>query len=313
MTEFFLASILCVLGALAPVDAVLRRSGHATENLQPYTNHGLAAAVQNMNSLLVQDITSKDWDMNEKGLINSADSRFSRQSGIHKAAGMLEAEFRGMGLSVEIDNYDPSHGPNIIAKLNGRTSESVLVGAHYDSLPSSGTAPGADDNASGVATMLSVAQALAQIKLTRTVVFVAFSGEEEGLVGSEYFATKIAPYMNIVGSIILDQDGNPGTSHGLILESVGNSTDKLRIIDTLADSVDPSIGLPLFVNYDGFGSDHVSLSKVGIPSVLVIERENMKFAQDYGHTSRDDLSHIDPAYGSAIARTVLKAVVRLAS
>jgi Zn-dependent M28 family amino/carboxypeptidase len=292
-----------------------------TEDIKAYKDSHLAAPKFDSVSLGVPAISSEQWVSYEKGLLNSSVSRFSGDPSIEKAAQYIEAQFRNLGLTVESEYFDAPVSDsnfrtrNIIARLEGTTSESILVGAHYDSLPVVGPSPGADDNASGVATLLSVAYALRHLpnKLKRSVVFVAFSGEEQGMKGSSHFALESAPSMNIKSAIILDQDGNPGSSRALIYESVGDSNDKLRIIDTLAQSTDPDISGGFEVNHNGFGSDHVSLTtEANIPSVLVIERENMSFATKYGHTSKDTIENIDPTYGSAIARTVAQATVRLA-
>ena len=293
----------------------------ATEAVQPYIdNHSAAPAVQ-LTDVGMRPITTAVWDSFEKGILESSTTRFSGNPSIEKAASYIESEFLKLGLEVNSDIFDsPASGSNsqtrnIIGRLQGSSDESILVGAHYDSLPVSGPSPGADDNASGVATLLSVAYAVSGLSrpLKRSLVFVAFSGEEQGMKGSSHFAQSFAPSLNIQSAIILDQNGNPGSSRALIYESVGSSADKLRIIDTLAHSTDPSISGGFEVNHNGFGSDHVPLTTdAGIPSVLVIERENMSFASQYGHTSKDTMDNIDPTYGSAIARTVAEATVRLA-
>lgn len=291
------------------------------EAVQPYIDNNSAAPKAELGSLGVHLITPAKWDTFERDLLESATSRFSGSPSIDKAASFIESQFESLGLKVESDFFDsPASGENsrtrnIIGRLQGSTDESILVGAHYDSLPTTGPSPGADDNASGVATLLSVAYALSSLPnpLKRTVIFVAFSGEEQGMKGSSHFANSLAPSLHIQSAIILDQDGNPGSSRALIYESVGDSKDKLRIIDTLAKSTDASISGGFVVNHNGFGSDHVPLTtEADIPSVLVIERENMQFAAKYGHTSKDTIDNIDPTYGSAIARTVLEATVRLA-
>src|SRR6185503_2601256 len=94
---------------------------------------------------------------------------------------------------------------NVVAVLNGEgplADETIVVGAHYDHLGRGGTgslAPwtteihnGADDNASGAATILEVAQRLATAphKPRRRVVFIAFTGEEKGLLGSAYYTRQ---------------------------------------------------------------------------------------------------------------------------
>jgi Zn-dependent M28 family amino/carboxypeptidase len=96
---------------------------------------------------------------------------------------------------------------NVIGVLPGTdprfAGEAVLVTAHYDHLGRSGPGvrmsevgrvhPGADDNASGVAVILELARAAAGAGLPRTVVFVAFSGEESGLQGSKHFVANAVP------------------------------------------------------------------------------------------------------------------------
>lgn len=88
----------------------------------------------------------------------------------------LIAELEGYGYTVERETYDADgvEVANLIAVLPGN-DEIVVVGAHYDSAP--GT-PGADDNASGVAALLVLAQSLKDHKPVRTVRFVAFTNEE---------------------------------------------------------------------------------------------------------------------------------------
>jgi len=293
-----------------------------TDLAQKYTNNNLAAPKVDMKSMNIDPISARLWDNFENDLIESSPSRYVGNPSIHNAAHYIEHQFRSFGLDVisdpfptPVQNSPNKETRNIIGRLVGSGRESILVGAHYDSLPAQGKAPGADDNASGVATLLSVARTLSRtsIPLKRNIIFVAFSGEEQGLEGSTNFAHTLAPTMNIKGAIILDQDGNPGSDWGLIFESVGQEKDKLRIIDTLADSADKQIGY-VATNYKGYGSDHVSLTEeANIPSVLVIERDNMEFAQQYGHTSADTVDYINPEYGSAIARTVAQATVRLAN
>ena len=67
--------------------------------------------------------------------------------------------------------------------------EIVVIGAHYDSYSRLSPEPGADDNATGVAAVLETARILAPGEYERTIVYIAFSGEEQGLVGSEAWAS----------------------------------------------------------------------------------------------------------------------------
>src|SRR4030095_15892159 len=104
---------------------------------------------------------------------------------------------------------------NVVAVLDGSDrllkNETIIIGAHYDHLGRGGEgslAPrsgeinhGADDNSSGTAGVLELARVLVaqRPKLKRTVVFIAFSGEEEGLLGSNYYVNHpFTPLTNTV-------------------------------------------------------------------------------------------------------------------
>jgi hypothetical protein len=150
------------------------------------------------------------------------DSNLPAGQGINAAADWIVGQFEeisrqcGGCLEVKRDTFigDPASGEgwarripkptritNIYAVMRGRDSEQakrmVLVTGHYDSMNSntfanwadtSGAAPGANDDASGVAVSLACARALSKLKFPSTIVFVAVAGEEQGLVGSEHLA-----------------------------------------------------------------------------------------------------------------------------
>jgi Iap family predicted aminopeptidase len=82
-----------------------------------------------------------------------------------------------------------SDTPNVICRLQGETDEQIVVGAHYDKA-SAGT--GTIDNWSGAALLASLYQGLVSQKRHHTFVFVAFAGEEQGLIGSEFFVKHMS-------------------------------------------------------------------------------------------------------------------------
>jgi hypothetical protein len=123
---------------------------------------------------------------------------------------------------------------NVVAMLEGRgplAEETVVIGAHYDHLGERKTAGGqtivfhgANDNASGVAVMLEAADILAhrKNKLPRRIVFVAFSGEELGLLGSFYYVNHpVVPLDKTIAMINLDMVGRLEND---TLTSMGAST-----------------------------------------------------------------------------------------
>src|SRR5207249_9720770 len=89
-----------------------------------------------------------------------------------------------------------AHLVNVVATLPGThpaNTRVYVVGAHYDSrgtdlADSTHDAPGADDDGSGVALVLELARTLSRERLPATIVFAVFAGEEEGLLGSAFFA-----------------------------------------------------------------------------------------------------------------------------
>src|SRR5439155_19212893 len=81
-------------------------------------------------------------------------------------------------------------GRNVVARKPGASGKTVVVGGHYDSVP---TGPGANDNGSGTAVTLEVARVMAGRDYPHTLEFVAFDAEELGLLGSEYYVGQLTP------------------------------------------------------------------------------------------------------------------------
>jgi len=146
----------------------------------------------------VQSITAEAYLETLKKIIGIKDDSgiitrsWNNPSGSKNAQAFLQREFKSMGLANCLQKFS-SHGrylSNVVAVIPGTGSETLTVGAHYDSRPFVGSAPGAEDNGSGLAALLSVARAYASqgIRPERTVYFVGFAGEEPGLLGSDFFA-----------------------------------------------------------------------------------------------------------------------------
>jgi hypothetical protein len=152
----------------------------------------------------------------------------------------------------------PGHDP-------ARASDAVVVGAHYDHLGHSGGAvyPGADDNASGTAVVLELAQAFATAGgASRTLVFALFSGEELGLLGSRHYVRNpTVPIERTVAMINFDMVGRLGdrplgvggvATGGGLKAVVDNAGRQLSL--ALADREAP-----------GGASDHVPFYRAGVP------------------------------------------------
>jgi Peptidase family M28 len=181
--------------------------------------------------------------------------------------------------------------PNVICTLPGRTNAVILVGAHYDHVD---LGDGVVDNWSGASLLPSFLQVLKTQTRTHTYVFIGFSGEEKGLVGSEYYARQLTPAQraNIEAMINLDTLGLGPTevwvSHG----------DK-RLVMAL-NAVAQATNLPLTgMNVDGVGSsDSESFAKLKVPSMTVhsVTQNTLRVL----HSTRDKLDAVrmDDYYGS---------------
>jgi len=112
-----------------------------------------------------------------------------------EAARWIAAQFEEIGLQVNIDEYEHQGKvwPNVIAEKAGSQSSKgiIMLIAHLDSIAHySEEAPGADDNGSGIAVMMQVAQDLAHTDLRYPLVFGVFSNEEQNAAGSRSFAKR---------------------------------------------------------------------------------------------------------------------------
>lgn len=129
-----------------------------------------------------------------------------------EAQDWIEAQFQSYGLETEIMDFYMSGGEasdNVIATLPGTAypNEYVVIGGHYDSycFSNQNDAPGADDNASGTTGVMEVARIMSDYEFDRTIIFIAFSGEEYGLYGSEAYAELAEDEgMNILGYLNMD-------------------------------------------------------------------------------------------------------------
>jgi hypothetical protein len=171
-----------------------------------------------------------------------------------------------------------SRTKNIIGLLPGSDGklkdEYLVIGAHYDHLGMGGAGSlvpdtvavhhGADDNASGTAGVLELAQAFASQKpeTKRSILFMSFGAEEEGSLGSDYFVKHpLVPLQKIVGMVNLDEIGREKDST-LIVYGTGTSP----LWDTLLTQVNTPKQFNLKRNPEGFGpSDHASFYSKDIP------------------------------------------------
>ncbi len=274
-----------------------------------------------------------------------------------RAADWIAAEFEQIGLAVSRQTFEipgvipeqlpPRRGVNVVGKLNrqpgdsseSRNSHSVVIGAHYDTVPDS---PGADDNASGVAAMLECARVLSELGSDREVTFVAFDAEEIGLLGSAAYVARLASAQHPSSAIIFESVGFssttikqrlPGSFRFLFrrmyraVKQQQFAADSLLILSKgpgraisphLEESASkPGIELPIIplevpwwmpLVRDLRRSDHAPFWLAGIPAVMIGDTAN--FRNPHWHQSTDTPDTVDVGLVARAARMVIDAIER---
>ena len=150
-----------------------------------------------------------------------------------------------------------------------------IVCAHLDSINDAGdsvaAAPGADDNASGVAGALEIAEILAPLVTRDDLRFVLFGGEEQGLLGSRHYVASLSAEdrARVAGVINMDMVARMNTaSPAVMLEGAPISSD---LINELATAAADYTSLAVQTSLNPFASDHVPVINAGIAAVLTIE------------------------------------------
>jgi aminopeptidase YwaD len=188
-----------------------------------------------------------------------------------------------VALSLEVDaSVESRPAENVIAEKLGSNpvAGTIVIGAHLDSVPAG---PGANDNASGSASVLELARAFAGRDYPFTVRFVLFDAEELGLFGSQYYVESLSPVerRGMRAMINLDMVGvgrawRFGGDNSLVQEALGAATDlgvqALPLRGPVASS-----------------SDHASFMAAGIPSLFLYRVEDPNY-----HTAEDRPEHVDP-------------------
>jgi hypothetical protein len=215
----------------------------------------------------------------------------------------------------------PDWAPNVVALLPGRdpalAREYVVVSAHLDHVGDArGLADsvfnGADDNASGTAALVEIARALSALPAAerprRSVLFVAVSGEEHGLLGSRWFVEHpTVPLADVVANVNLDMVGRNApdvvTGVGLDLSTLGDAA--------RAAAAGP-YGLTLVPDPQPeerhfLRSDQYSFAAAGIPALMLSTGPHA----DY-HRATDEASRLDADKAARVGRVALDLVRRVA-
>ncbi len=236
-------------------------------------------------------------------------SRHKNQPGNDKAGQFIYEKFQSFGLQVQYESFS-STGKNVIATKQGLfdSQKYFVVCAHYDDMPSGTTAPGADDNASGTATVLELARVLSQYNFNYTIKFICFDEEEQGLVGSNYYATQARNRNDsIIGVINLDMTAYDANNDGIVDVHSNSVANTSQIANAWIDNIyEYGISLtPRLVASQPY-SDHYSFQQKNYGAILVIEYD-LEFNPRY-HTVNDKFQYLNMNYAHKIAQVTAATV-----
>lgn len=299
---------------------------------------------------MLKEISAKNIEATIRKLVsfgtrNTLSEQNDPARGVGAARDWLYAEFQkisadcGGRLLVEKQTFlqekanrvpEPTNLTNVVATLKGTTDPTrvYVVSGHYDSMCTSPTdakcdAPGANDDASGTATVLEAARVMSKRKFDATIVFMAVPGEEQGLLGAAYFAKQaVANKTNIEGMFTNDivggvtsmknmpdrnavrvfSEGVPSneteaeanTRRGVGGENDSASRQLARFIKEAGDRYLPKFPVRMMYRRDRYlrGGDHIPFVERGFSAVRITEMH-----EDYTHQHQNVRTENGIQYG----------------
>ncbi|MBI4505783.1 MAG: Zn-dependent exopeptidase M28, partial [Chloroflexi bacterium] len=189
---------------------------------------------------------------------------------------------------------------NVVGTLPGPGDRVVVLGGHYDSVSEG---PGANDNASGTATVLELARVLAATRSSFAVRAVLFGAEEIGLVGSRAYVASLPPAerARIVAMLNFDMVGVGDRA------TVSGSTELVGLAVEAAERLGMRVGGSAG-GRGRFGSDHGSFLEAGVPALFFYRGEDPRY-----HTADDRAQHVEARHLEAAGRLALALLDRLAA
>ena len=247
-------------------------------------------------------------------------------TGISAARDWIADQFTAQGLvATKPDFTMPGNSgtitrQNVIGTWTGTTlpNEWVVVGAHYDSrnanIHTVTTTPGAEDNASGCAGVIEMARALVPFKPQRSILFMCYAGEEQGLYGSTRHVQALqasGDIAKITSVVVMDMIGYSADNHlDAQYEAYATWQSYMDRFGAAAATYVPDLNVVISTN--PFGSDHMPYLDAGKQTVLGIEYDNEVYP--YYHMSTDTPAHVGPnaqAMGGAILKTNVAVLAEL--
>ncbi|WBL20960.1 M28 family metallopeptidase [Zunongwangia sp. HRR-M8] len=225
----------------------------------------------------------------------------------------ITSEFQEFKAKLKVDSSEVKTW-NVIGFIEGNDpklkNEIIVLGAHYDHLGESEGSifNGADDNASGTAALLEIAEKVKTNHrlLKRSILFIAFGAEEQGLLGSSYFVNHPTVSLNDIKLMInMDMVGHLNAENHVYMGGAGTFPGGMQLMDSLGM---PNHVKPVVHAGSIAGSDHVSFYKKGI-SVLGIHTGG----HDNYHKPTDVIENLNLVGEVKVANYIYSALMAIAT
>ena len=240
--------------------------------------------------------------------------RYTGTENCTNASKWIYSEFENMSLDVEFHNwsYADFESRNVVATLNGTdsTSDAVfIICAHYDTVKVS---PGANDDGSGVAAVLAIADILSEYSFNHTIRFIAFSGEEVGTYGS--FTYAYDAYWrgdNIIAVLNADIIGYAETEKGgkiLRFSYMETSSWIVDFAEEISERYVNEIDMSIEPIPNYRGADNQAFVDYGYDGVWIVQHDD----NHWGHSPEDTIEHINFTYLTRSTKLLLAILAEMA-
>ncbi len=208
---------------------------------------------------------------------------------------LFKSSIKSVSVNIESDLIKNAPSDNIVGVLRGDVKDTFLaITAHYDHLGMMGDRaifPGASDNASGTAMLLYMARYFSSHPHHYSILFIAFSGEEAGLMGSEYFTKHpLVPLANI--KFLTNMDIMGDAADGVTVVNATEYPKQFQLLQKI--NTDQKLLPQIKSRGKAANSDHYHFSEAGVPSFFIYSNGGKGYYHDvYDKAEEISLNHVD--------------------
>jgi len=286
--------------------------GDYTDLISVNKNKIYASSLNDLVVTIIQQINEKSYIGYLENL-TSFGPRLTTTEACEDSAEYIFNEFEKLGLETRYHEWSNDYlfGRNVEATLPGideNSDEIYVICAHYDSVEGS---PGADDDGSGTAAVLTAAKVMNLYNFNHTIRFVAFSGEEQGLYGSGFYVQEaVENNDNIIAALNIDMIGFALSEEDeSIIELYEDDSSQWLANYTVDISQEYNKYFDLEVMLSGYswGSDHRRFWDAGYNAIFYAEYN----FNDYYHSPEDTIEHMNIPYATRATKLIIATLAEL--